>query len=107
MLRKTGESLDLRSSGLDGTVLSTSGHSEGSLSIMLPERQAIVGDLLSAGLLPGGIDGTGRAKPSPFGDDAHRVAAELSKLLERNIELFYLGHGGPVSSEVRGKVGHG
>ncbi len=79
--------------GVDGVVKHTPGHTAGSISIELASRQAFVGDLVASGILLGGIIKTHRAIRPPFEDDPHRVAHELTRILETGAQTFYLGHG--------------
>lgn len=96
------DTFDLSEFGLHGTVSSSPGHTAGSISVCLSNKQALVGDLVASGILLGGIVRKGTAMPPPFEDDAIKVANELSRFLEQGTETFYLGHGGPLStSEVR------
>ena len=91
------ESLDLAPYGIAGRVLPTPGHTCGSLSVVLHDGQALVGDLVSSGVLLGGIAMTGRSKRPPFEDDPHQVADELERLAIDGSTTFYMGHGGPLS----------
>jgi hydroxyacylglutathione hydrolase len=77
-------------------VLPTSGHTCGSLSVVLHDGQALVGDLVSSGVLLGGIALTGRSKSPPFEDDPHQVADELERLASGGSTTFYMGQGGPL-----------
>ena len=97
------ESYDLAEWGVSGTVVVTPGHTEGSLSVTLTNRDALVSDLVASGILLGGIAMRGRVKAPPFQDDAQLVAKELMGLIDKGMETFYLGHGGPLTAtEVRG-----
>jgi glyoxylase-like metal-dependent hydrolase (beta-lactamase superfamily II) len=90
------ESLDLAPYGIAGRVLPTPGHTCGSLSVALDDGQALVGDLVSSGMLLGGIAMTGTAKRPPFEDDPYQVADELERLAIEGSTTFYMGHGGPL-----------
>lgn len=97
--------IDLGRYGIPGTVKYTPGHTSGSISVELPTKEALVGDLVSSGVLLGGIVRTGRAKRPPFEDDPHAVAGELQHLVDAGMERFYMGHGGPLHvSEVQRHV---
>lgn len=101
ILLEKDESLDLTSYGIAGRVLPTPGHTCGSLSVVLEDGQALVGDLISSGILLGGIALTGRSKRPPFEDDPRRVADELERLATGGSTTFFMGHGGPLpKSEV-------
>ncbi len=43
--------MDLSAFGIEGTVIPTPGHTDGSISVILPEGNAIVGDLIMGGVL--------------------------------------------------------
>ncbi|WIT14121.1 MBL fold metallo-hydrolase [Paucibacter sediminis] len=102
ILLSGNQTLDLRPYGVAGTVVSTPGHTCGSLSVALDDGQALVGDLISSGILLGGIALTGRAKRPPFEDDPSRVADALDRLTAEGSLHFFMGHGGPLpASEVR------
>jgi glyoxylase-like metal-dependent hydrolase (beta-lactamase superfamily II) len=102
LLLRDNERLSLERFGLDGEVAHTPGHTDGSISVQLGDGQALVGDLLSSGILLGGIVLKGRAKRPPFEDDAHSVKNALEEMLQRGARHFYMGHGGPLpAAEVR------
>lgn len=96
ILLKEGEQLLLNEWGVEGRVLHTPGHTEGSLSIILSDQQALVGDLISSGILLGGILLTNKPKQPPFEDDKFLVAQQLQSLVQKGIKHFYMGHGGPL-----------
>lgn len=95
ILLKDDEALDLGAFGVPGTVQSTPGHTAGSISVKLA-RDALVGDLISSGVLLGGLVRMERAKRPPFEDDPRRVAASLQRLIDSGVETFHMGHGGPL-----------
>lgn len=99
ILLSQDEVLDLESFGFLGRVIPTPGHTEGSISVLMDDQQAFVGDLLSSGILLGGIMLKGRAKRPPFEDNPWRVADELQKIVSDGYEMFYLGHGGPLPAK--------
>jgi hydroxyacylglutathione hydrolase len=96
ILLDDGETLDLAPYGADGVVGHTPGHTAGSISVQLASRDALVGDLISSGILLGGILRTGRAKRPPFEDDPHAVGAELQRMVSAGMMNFHMGHGGPL-----------
>lgn len=96
LLLEGHESLDLTPYGIAGRVLPTPGHTCGSLSVTLHDGQTLVGDLVSSGVLLGGIAMTGRSKRPPFEDDPRQVADELERLALEGSTTFYMGHGGPL-----------
>lgn len=99
------DTVDLAPYGLQGMVRPTPGHTCGSISVQLAGGAAMVGDLLSSGILLGGIARTGKAKRPPFEDDPHAVACQLAGMLEGGSQQFFMGHGGPLmANEVRRHV---
>jgi glyoxylase-like metal-dependent hydrolase (beta-lactamase superfamily II) len=93
------DTLDLARYGIDGVVRRTPGHTAGSLSVELVNHTALVGDLVASGVLLGGILRKHRAMRPPFEDDPHAVSRTLLSLLDRGMEQFYLGHGGPLGAQ--------
>lgn len=98
ILLRDSESVSLREWGIAGAVQHSPGHTAGSITVQLEGQQMLVGDLISSGLLLGGIAFTGRAKSPPFEDDPIIVAKQLMGMLEKGGEKFYMGHGGPLSA---------
>jgi hydroxyacylglutathione hydrolase len=102
ILLRDDMTLSLDAYGVEGIVRHSPGHTEGSISVALDDKNALVGDLLASGILLGGIMRTGHAKPPPFEADRALVIRELERFLDEGAEHFYLGHGGPLeASEVR------
>jgi hydroxyacylglutathione hydrolase len=105
ILLSAEETVDLSKYGIPGVVKHTPGHTAGSISVQLSTKESLVGDLISSGILLGGIVRTGRAKRPPFEDDLHTVSGELQRMVNAGMERFYMGHGGPLTaSEVRRHV---
>jgi len=102
ILLSRDETFDIRPYGISGTINHTPGHTEGSISVELSTKDTMVGDLISSGILLGGLVRTSHAKRPPFEDDPYAVGQELQRLLDSGMERFYMGHGGPlIASEVR------
>ncbi len=99
ILLSKDETLDLSRYGISGTIKHTPGHTAGSISVELPTKDALVGDLLASGILLGGIIRTGHAKSPPFEDDSHTVGLTLQRLLDSGMQRFYMGHGGPLAAD--------
>jgi glyoxylase-like metal-dependent hydrolase (beta-lactamase superfamily II) len=88
-------------------VVRTAGHTQGSISVVLPSGDALVGDLVASGILIGGLVRLGHALRPPFEDDPQAVSRSLLRLLDAGIERFYMGHGGPLpAAEVRRHATH-
>jgi len=105
LLLRDGEFLALDRFGIEGAVRHTPGHTCGSISVQLGGGDAMVGDLISSGILLGGIARIGKAKRPPFEDDPLAVANQLENLLDAGSQRFFMGHGGPLQAgEVRRHV---
>lgn len=102
VLLSKNDTFDTSPYGVSGTIKHTPGHTEGSISVALSTKDAMVGDLISSGILLGGLVRTNHAKRPPFEDDPYVVGLELQRLLDSGMKIFYMGHGGPlVASEVQ------
>ncbi len=73
--------------GIKGEVISTPGHTEGSLSVVINKKAAIVGDTFFNAF-------TGSLIP-PFANDLISLHESWLKLYNMGIEIFYPGHGKP------------
>jgi hydroxyacylglutathione hydrolase len=91
------EEFDLSIYGISGKVIHTPGHTSGSLSVVLEDGNAIIMDLVSSGILLGGIAFNSRIKHPPFHDNLEQVKNSINHLLSLNTHLFYLGHGNSIS----------
>ncbi len=97
-----GKSAELTRYGLEGRVVSTPGHTDGSLVVVLPGGDAFVGDMVLGGYMGGGL-----LPASPgrhyFHDDAPRAENHLRELLRNGTKRFYPGHGGPITARAMRK----
>ncbi|MBN1856489.1 MAG: MBL fold metallo-hydrolase [Dehalococcoidia bacterium] len=76
-----------------GRVILTPGHTAGSISIILPDGNCIVGDLLMRGL-------RARTPSSPwFAEDMREVKESLQKVVSAGARTLLVGHGGPFKVE--------
>lgn len=91
--------VDLAPYGLQGVIRHTPGHTAGSLSVLLESGEALVGDLISSGILLGGLVRTNVAKRPPFEDDPLAVSDALLGMVVEGKETFYMGHGGPLYAQ--------
>lgn len=96
---KGNEVYDLSIFGINGKVIHTPGHTPGSLSVILESGSAIIMDLASSGILLGGIAFNSRMKHPPFHDNLEEVKKSINYILSLHTEMFYLGHGNPVSRQ--------
>jgi glyoxylase-like metal-dependent hydrolase (beta-lactamase superfamily II) len=81
---------DLSPYGISASVVHTPGHTEGSVSLLLPDNCAIVADMMMSRLVEPLIP-----RYPFFADDANLVRHGLQNLLDRGIQKFYSSHGGP------------
>lgn len=77
--------------GIDGRVIATPGHTDGSVSVILSSGDVLVGDLVS-GLIP-----PNRPTLPIFASDIGAVTESLRKVLAQNPKLVHTSHGGPFS----------
>ncbi|HUO51982.1 MAG TPA: MBL fold metallo-hydrolase [Gemmatimonadaceae bacterium] len=84
--------------GIDGRVLETPGHTPGSVSLLLREGDALVGDLIMGGYL-GGLLRRTVPNVAYFQDDDRETVRSLRRLLAAGARRFYVGHGGPLAAE--------
>lgn len=91
------ETFDLSAYGIQGEIIHSPGHTPGSLSVILESGEAIIMDLASSGILLGGIAFNARMKHPPFHDNLTQVKQSIDRILSLKTDVFYLGHGNPVS----------
>jgi len=96
ILLSSRDTFSLGDYGINGEVISTPGHTEGSISVVLDNDKAVVGDLISSGILLGGIARTNKAKRPPFEESPLQVSQALQSIANQGIETYFMGHGGPL-----------
>jgi glyoxylase-like metal-dependent hydrolase (beta-lactamase superfamily II) len=89
------EDYALSSLGLPGRIIPTQGHTEGSLSVLMPTGEAFVGDL-ATNYLPFGL---GPILP-PFADNVPELLASWEKILSCGATRICPTHGKPFPAEV-------
>lgn len=85
--------------GVQGQAVSMSGHTPGSLVVLIDGgKTALVGDLLRSSL-------TNDSQPEEhfYQDDLALAHQRIHELLARGVQTFVLGHGGPVTAEAVAK----
>ena len=76
---------DLKSLGLNAYILHTPGHSTGSMSLIIDDEIAIVGDAMFGVLR--------KSVFPPYADDSKELVNSWEKLLSTNCKLFLPAHG--------------
>jgi hydroxyacylglutathione hydrolase len=87
--------VSLEKFGIAGRVIPTPGHTAGSLSVLLADGQAFVGDL-TANYVPFGLSSVF----PPFADDGDELLESWMKLLAAGAQTIAPGHGQTFSAEV-------
>ena len=86
--------MELRPFGVDGVIVPTPGHTAGSISVLLPDHNAFVGDtVMTFPWTPG------HPVYPPFADDPGKLLDTWEMLLNRNVRRFHQAHGGEVSDD--------
>ena len=84
--------------GISARVVHTPGHTAGSLSVIMDDGDAIIGDVIMGGYLGGQFLAT-RPNWHYFAEDFQTNQRSLDRLLAETSGKLYVGHGGPVSQE--------
>lgn len=90
------DGLRLDAFGVPATVLHTPGHTAGSISVLLDNGDAIVGDLMMGGYAGGALL-PGRPNFHYFADSLSLAMESLDRVLRVSSGRLFVGHGGPVS----------
>jgi len=100
------DGVDLSDYGFDAKVLSTPGHSKGSIGILTAgsDPSAGSGQALFCGDL---FDNTDKPALNSIMDDSMAANASVEKLRSLEIHTVYPGHGKPFPMKVMSRAGHG
>lgn len=79
--------------GIDGTILCTPGHTEGSVSVLLGGGDMLVGDAVMGGML-----GKGKPRFPMYAENVQSAKESIARILEISPTRVYTGHGGPFST---------
>lgn len=93
------EEYDLNEWVTGAKIIHTPGHTAGSISVVLPNKEAIIMDMMSSGVGLGGIMLHSRVKHPAFHDDLSLLKQSFDKILAYDLDVFYLGHGRPVNRQ--------
>lgn len=85
------DSLDLSEFGVEGEVIATPGHTSASVSVMLANRSALIGDLLMGGVL--GLPPAWKPNFHPVSSDNASVLQQIIAMRESGFVHFHVGHG--------------
>ena len=88
------DEMDLVPYGIDGTVIPTPGHTEGSLSVILSSGEAVVGDLVM-----GGFVRSRAPRPPLFLTNKLAWQESIRRVLGHSPRMIYAGHGGPFTPD--------
>ena len=86
------EKYDLIDWGFNAYIIHTSGHSKGSMSIIIDNEIAIVGDAMFGVF--------GNSIYPPFADDPETMVKSWNKLMDTTCDLFLPGHGKEISRKL-------
>jgi glyoxylase-like metal-dependent hydrolase (beta-lactamase superfamily II) len=92
------DGMDLKPYGIAGRVITTPGHTNGSVSILLENGQAVAGDLLVGGYL-GGLLARHHPGYPYFAEDMAVLRLSIKKLMAYSPIKLYVGHGGPLKAQ--------
>jgi hydroxyacylglutathione hydrolase len=90
--------MDLSEFKVDAQVISTPGHTPGSLAVLTGDHQAIVGDLIGGGW-PLGQFQPGKPRYHYWASSMDDVRASLEKVFSYQPKTIHVGHGGPLNGE--------
>ena len=85
------DEIDLNSYGVNGRVIFTPGHTKGSISVVLDNGDAIIGDLLMK-LFP-----WGKPAKAAWAEDAEESDISTKKVIKIASRNIYMSHGGVIS----------
>ncbi len=88
------DEMSLGKFGVDGKVVSTPGHTAGSISVFSPGGDVIVGDLTVMGIL-----GSKRPDYPMFADDIGQLRESVRLIMQASPARIFSGHGGPFAPE--------
>jgi hydroxyacylglutathione hydrolase len=100
-----GDAMDLHPYGIDGRVISTPGHTPGSVSVLLDSGEAIVGDLIGGGRLLGLLQ-PDQPRFHYWYTDMEAAKESLSKVFRHTPTQIFVGHGGPLDGKTAARYFH-
>lgn len=91
------DEFDLHRYGVAGRVIATPGHTPGSVSVLLANGDALVGDLVMGGRLGGALYGA-RPRLHYFVSDFAQLHQSMEIVLATRTQRLLVGHGGPLDA---------
>ena len=82
--------------GCDATIIETPGHTPGSISIITPDGDAIIGDVIMGGWM-GGLLMPSKPNHHYFAENLPLAMRSLDVILANTNRTLYVGHGGPLA----------
>jgi glyoxylase-like metal-dependent hydrolase (beta-lactamase superfamily II) len=89
------DEVDLLEFGIDGRIINTPGHTDGSVSLILSGREAIVGDLIMGGILFRGVP-----RYPLFVSDISKLRESIKRVIQLSPKIIYPSHGGPFTCAI-------
>jgi hydroxyacylglutathione hydrolase len=86
--------MDLKKFGTDGNIIHTPGHTPGSISVVLPSGEVIIGDLIMSGIFR-----WWQPNYPLFADNMVQLNKSIQLILRRKPTKIFCGHGGPFNSK--------
>jgi hydroxyacylglutathione hydrolase len=91
------EDYSLRDYGIPARIVTTPGHTAGSISVVFDDGRAVTGDLLMGGVL-GGYVFPSIPGYHYYADDLAMLRQSIKKLLDLDVKKLFPGHGGPLDA---------
>lgn len=88
--------MTLKEFGVNARVAFTPGHTKGSISILLGNKEAIIGDVMMGGFIGGNLFPS-HPMVHYFFENFNEVKLSIKKIIEYAPSKIYVGHGGPLS----------
>lgn len=85
------ETLDLSEFGIEGEVVATPGHTSASVSVLLANRSALVGDLVMGGIL--GLPPAWKPNFHPISANNAQALRQIMSMRDSGFVHFHVGHG--------------
>lgn len=86
--------MSLQEYGIPGKIVETPGHTNGSVSVLLEDGSAFVGDAMIGAMI-----GKGKPEYPMYADSMPDAENTIQMLLSLPLKMVYTGHGGPFTGE--------